>query len=242
MFMPSLWDEIPSLNSGNWLDFSSVMEMLFYYQDADYLVGADTSTTIPHNCNLLDQQLFIHVLSQKIDDELMPIIAKTSSALQAWLLLTEHFQGPFSPVSPSVHDIMDTSVSSPVVMDTIVVPSPVHAVVMDTIIAPPVAMETIKDISCPSSPLGALMDIKCHPFPDQDYPLMDIRTHTSGSPSSSSLSVLSIAVAGKIPSYVAHSLAIPSLAFPIKTLLSHHGLALVTWPLTPPHLFHDWPG
>src|SRR6201985_4009652 len=161
MFVPSLWDEIPSLNSGNWLDFSSVMEMLFYYQDADYLVGADTSTTIPHNCNLLDQQLFIHVLSQKIDDELMPIVAKTSSALQAWLLLTEHFQGPFSPVSPSVHDIMDTSVSSSVVMDTITVAP---------IVATPVVKETIMDISCPLSPSGHLMDIKCHPTPDQEYP------------------------------------------------------------------------
>src|ERR1700753_1196294 len=149
LFCPSNMDEYPTLNSGNWSDFSSVMEMLFYSQGADYLVGADTSTNIPHDCNLLDQQLFTYLLSQKIDDELMPIVAKTSSALQAWLLLTEHFQGPFSPVSPSVHDIMDTSVSSPVVMDTIVVPSPVHAVVMDTIIAPPVAMETIKDISCP---------------------------------------------------------------------------------------------
>src|ERR1700748_3823840 len=161
LFCPSNMDEYPTLNSGNWSDFSSVMEMLFYYQGADYLVGADTSTNIPHDCNLLDQQLFTYLLSQKIDDELMPIVAKTSSALQAWLLLTEHFQGPFSPVSPSVHDIMDTSLSSSVVMDTITVAP---------IVATPVVKETIMDISCPLSPSGHLMDIKCHPTPDQEYP------------------------------------------------------------------------
>src|ERR1700753_1776266 len=57
LFWPSLWDEIPHLHSTNWTDFSEVMEMLFYSQSADYLVGSDLSTTIPPECMLLDQQL-----------------------------------------------------------------------------------------------------------------------------------------------------------------------------------------
>ena len=125
LFWPSLWDEIPHLHSTNWTDFSEVMEMLFYSQNADYLVGSDLSTTIPPDSILLDQQLFSFLLLKKIDDDLKPIIAKTSSALQAWLLLTQHFQGPFPSlpvldimdITPSPQDIPSMDIATPSVPD-----------------------------------------------------------------------------------------------------------------------------
>jgi len=220
ILLPFIWDDIPHLNSLNWKKFSPVMEMLFYSQDASYLVGSDPSTTVPLQCILLDQQLFSSVLLKKIDNELKPIIAKTSSALQAWLLLTEHFQGPFllpSPPSPSpVHDIMDINDSTIVVMDTITTSSPVN-------------------LSVDVGPTILDQNLKCSSISDQDYPIMDFR-HIS------SHSISLIADIGKNTSYAVPFLAISSVATLIKSSLSHSRLALVKWPLTPLHLFHDWPG
>ena len=205
--------------------------MLFTSQDAHYLVGSGPSTTVPPNCTILDQQLHFAVLLLKIDDELKPIIANASSCLQAWLLLTEHFQGPISPASP-VHDLhpMDITISVP--------PSPVCDGIIDISVAPPVIEDTIM---VPRSLLSVdqssiTVDVS---VPDADQSIMDIKSPSSGH--TSSLLVSLDADAGKTSSYDPLLFAISTMALPIKPILSHSGLALVTWPLTPPHLFHEWP-
>jgi hypothetical protein len=156
LFSPLVIDEIPHLTALNWKEFSSVMDMLFYCLEADYLVGPGPSTTVPNSSILLDQDIHMFLL-HKIDDDLHFIISNTSSALQAWLLLIEHFQGPF--LSSSSHDIILISDPTPLVMD---ITTPLPPAVPSLDIGPSVLDQVIK----------------CSPF-DQVSPLMAIRTHSS---------------------------------------------------------------
>jgi hypothetical protein len=191
LFSPFVIDETPHLTALNWKEFSSVMEMLFYSLEADYLVGPGPSTTVPNTSFLLDQDIHVFLLHKTADDDqLYDIIANTSSALQAWLLLTEHFQGPFLPPP---HDITIISDPTPDFMTTIP-PSPP---------------------AVPSLDIGLIVphqDINCSSLSDQDHPTMDSRTQSSQPISAfgkiSSYTLLSVAIvrlAFPIKTFLSHS-------------------------------------
>ncbi|KIJ22289.1 hypothetical protein M422DRAFT_40110 [Sphaerobolus stellatus SS14] len=89
--MAALSTEIPKLTSINWMEFKSGMEMLFMGAQADYLIDASASTTIPPECVKLDKQLVFYLWARVDDDHKFLVQDSRTSALKAWLALLTHF-------------------------------------------------------------------------------------------------------------------------------------------------------
>lgn len=93
----ALVGEIPKLNSSNWSEFKSAMEMLFLGSGADYLLDAKSNTTVPPDCTKIDKQLVFYIWA-RVDDEFRFLVQDArTSALQAWLALLGHFQRSTMP-------------------------------------------------------------------------------------------------------------------------------------------------
>ena len=154
----SLYDDVPILDPGDWPTFSVVMEMLFMFLLADYLIDARPSTPIPASCVLLDQQLF-HFILDRVGDDLKPLFAdvKSPSALQAWILLVDHFQGPISP--PSSQDTLSMDIATPSVPDHSMA-AITHSHPMDVIT--PFAFSVVPS-SCSSLHTATLWTSSSHP-------------------------------------------------------------------------------
>jgi hypothetical protein len=80
------FEDIPILNSENWEDWYTTMEMLFYSALAEYFINPTPSTTIPPECSYLDSQVY-SLLLDKVDVQFRPLVEDSSSGLQAWLAL-----------------------------------------------------------------------------------------------------------------------------------------------------------
>src|ERR1700753_477164 len=132
---------------------------------------------------LLDQQLLSSLLLKKIDDDLKPIIAKTSSALQAWLLLSQHFQGPFP--SPPVLDIMDITPSPQDIpsMDIATPSVPDHSMAAITHSTPSVPDHSMAAIthSTPSHPVDVITPLTISVVPSSCSSLHTATLWTSSS-------------------------------------------------------------
>ena len=80
------FEDIPILNSENWEDWYTSMEILFIGALADYFINPTPSTTIPPECSYLDSQVY-SLLLDKVDVQFRPLVENSSSGLQAWLTL-----------------------------------------------------------------------------------------------------------------------------------------------------------
>jgi hypothetical protein len=87
-FFPMIAD-FPILNSENWSTFFDGMETLFYASEAEYMIGATSSTIIPPDCSFVDSQ-FYSLLMDRVDVQFRSLIEDTSSGLTAWLILCHH--------------------------------------------------------------------------------------------------------------------------------------------------------
>jgi hypothetical protein len=96
------FEDIPILNSTNWEDWFTSMEILFYSALADYFINPTPSTTIPPECSYLDSQVYSLILD-KVDVQFRPLVEDSSSGLQAWLALW-HLHNPQPVVTTPIPD------------------------------------------------------------------------------------------------------------------------------------------